>query len=308
MDAIVAWAEGALGCPILRAESLLPPDRRSRVLRCFTDDGTVILKEAPDAREGAGLRFLAGTGLAPTYLAGDPARGLVLMEDLEGERLDALLLRPEAPAAVACLVQHAQTMGRMHAVPVDPGPTTRLDLDRIGAAWHIDIEPGASDALELEATSYTQGDVGPDNAMVVGDGVRLFDFEIGEARHPLTDAVAWHLGFPFGADTGVIPTEVIAQMDAAYEAALGQTFTARQWGCAYVVQLLGRLDRFHAWDVMTDDWSWGRASGRQRLLALLGSRPPEAPMAKVLDDLEKRLRGQWSDSPTSLPVFPAFAT
>ena len=50
--------EHAHGQPIQRIESLLPPDRRSCVFRCFTEDGTVIFKQASDAREVDGL-FMA---------------------------------------------------------------------------------------------------------------------------------------------------------------------------------------------------------------------------------------------------------
>jgi len=228
------------------------------------------------------------------------------MEDLAGQRLDSVLLRAGDPTAASRLVQFAETLGRMHALPIEPEPAQVYDLDRISDAWEIELDREDRTALNLTATAYTQGDVGPDNAMVVDDRVLLFDFEMGGTRHPLTDAVTWHMGFPFGRGTGAIPEDVRDQMDAAYEAARGVAVETHDWGCAFIFQLLGRLGRFHEWEVLNEDFEWGATTGRQRLLALLAARPPESPLARALDDLERRLREAWPGVAPTLPMYPAF--
>jgi hypothetical protein len=298
VDPILARAEEILGTRIRAAEPLNPEGRRTRVLRCHLDAGTAILKQGNDARELQALRVLDGIGVAPRLLGRNAELCLVLMEDLQGERLDEKLLRNEDSGAASGLVELAGASGRVHEATAGPGPLMTIDVDRICHAWGV--RPARLPALSADA--LTQSDVGPDNCIVTPEGVRLFDFEIAERRHPLTDAVLWHMGFPnCGASAGSIPPELLTRMDEAY----GCSTDSEGWRAAYTFRLLERLDRFHQWKVLDEDWEWGRASGRQRVLALLRGCPSGASLASEFAALYARLREQWPDTPDSMPVFPA---
>jgi len=297
-DALITRAEQALGASLTLVESLNPPDRRTRVLRCRTSDETVIVKAGSDSREHDALALLDGTGVAPRLLAADDSRLIVIMEDLPGKSLHAILQSEDAAAAEAGLLAFARVFRAMHRRTAREGPLTRVDAERIGALW--DFAPTEEVAVHVNA--LTQNDVGPDGCMVIGNDARLFDFEIAEGGAAMTDVVLWHMGFPnCGASAGAIPAEVLERMEHAYG-----TIDADKFGHAYAYRLLERLDRYHEWNVREEDWVWGPASGRQRLLWMLQRCPTSTPLARAFADLYERLRTEWRDTPDSLPIFPAF--
>jgi len=291
------WAEQVLGEPIHALEPLSPKGRRTAVARCRHGGATSILKRGNDSREHDALAALAGTGVAPRLRAGDRERHLVLMEDVAGESLEAKLLRAGDPDAARGLVDLARSLGRLHAATPRSEPPIVVDTERVGAAWGLETHG----PLVLEASALVQQDVGPDNCIVSADGARLIDFEIAGPGHPLTDLVACHMGFPnCGAAAGAIPAGLLARMDAAYG-----PIDPAAWRTAYAMRLLDRLDRHHAWGVRERDYTWGRASGRQRVLALLQGCPEGVPLAAEFAALFARLRDAWPDAPTTMPVFPA---
>jgi len=281
---LLELAQRAFGSVLTLVEALNPP----------AADETVIVKRGNDTREYDALALLAGTAIAPRLLATDESRLLVVMEDLPGDPLDALLQGDDRAAAEAGLIEFARVFGRMHRHTTLPGARMAIDTKRICALWEID----ATDVVTVHADAFTQADVGPDGCMIATRGARLFDFEIAGPGAALTDVVMWRMGFPnCGAAAGAIPDALLRRMEQAYG-----PIDAEQYGHAYAYRLLERLDRYHDWKVREEDWVWGPASGRQRLLWMLRRCPESAPLAGEFAKLEERLRQEWRGT---LPIYPA---
>ena len=153
---LIELAQRALGRALTLVEALNPPDRRTQVLRCRTASETVIVKLGNDTREHDALALLAGTAIAPRLLATKDALLLVVMQDLPGDPLDALLRGDDRAAAEAGLIEFARVFGRMHRHTEQAGAPLPIESERICALWEID----ATDAVNVRADAFTQADVG----------------------------------------------------------------------------------------------------------------------------------------------------
>lgn len=299
---LIEQAASVYGAELTLIESLNPPGRRTQVLRCQAPDGTVIAKFGQDTREHDALAQLDPTGLAPRLLATDDEHLIVIMEDLAGTTLDAVLQGNDADAAEAGLFAFAHAFGAMHARTATSGSTVTIDAEHAGALW--DFVP--SEKVSVEVNALTQKDVGPDGCMLADGRARLFDFEIAESGAALTDVVLWTMGFPnCGATAGALPADLLRRMQQAYRESNG--FDEAAFGHAYAACLLNRLERYHEWKVMEEDWVWGPASGRQRILWMLKHCPESAPLATEFASLCERLANEWPDTPDSLPIYPALS-
>jgi hypothetical protein len=302
---ITAQVEKLLGTRVREVTSLTP---RDRVFRCRTDAGSVIAKVGVP-QEAVALERFAPCGRTPRLLAADA--DLTVMEDLDGERLDKKLLRAEDPeGAAALLVELATVLGTLHAATPEERSPERVGTDgfeqlcdALGVPFTVELPPASAFAL-------TQHDVGPDNCLVTSDGLRLFDFELAAARDPLTDAATWRMGFPSCGGAGSIPGAVRARMDDAYARALGRDIPAGALVRAHAERLVERLGRLHGWGVLEGDWEWGRATGRQRVLALLRGFPREGlfpALEQQLDRVYETLLARWPGVPDTVPVYPALS-
>ena len=303
---IAARVEKLVGIRVREVTSLTP---RGRVFRCRTDSGSVIAKVGTPQDAVALARF-APCGRTPRLLAADA--NLTVMEDLAGERLDAVLLRAGDPDAAAdLLVELATALGTLHAATREERSPARVAAggftqfcDALGLPFTEELPPASAFAL-------TQHDVGPDNCLVTPRGLRVFDFELAAPRDPLTDAATWRMGFPNCGCAGALPAALCARMDDAYRRALGRDLPADAFARAHAERLVERLGRLHGWRVLDDDWDWGRATGRQRVLALLRGFPRRGvfpAFERQLDHLYETLQKRWPGVPDTLPVYPALET
>ena len=316
MEPAVARAQELLGVAFDRVEPLVPAGRRHRVLRCRCGGNSVVVKQV---REGAiveleALTLLQDTGRTPRILAADADLGLLVLEDLAGERLDQVLLRVADPDAARLLVELAAALGAVHRATLRDAAPPADELFSAVAFQRVCQDlglPAGAVVEELEVgplVALAQGDVGPDNCIATPDGLRLIDFELAGWRDPLLDAALWRLGFPTCGCAGAIPEPLLDEMDAVHEAALGRAVSAGERVRAQARWLCNRIARLFEWGVLDEDWTWGRAGGRQRVLALLrgfdGGDDLPAFTAQVRD-LERVLRARWPGVPVTLPLYPA---
>lgn len=201
----------------------------------------------------AGLQLLDDVApcLAPRFLGGDRAAGLVVLEDFGAATgLHDLLLGTDTGAAEQGLMDFATLLGTMHArttgrqadfdrmrTELGPSPRTEfhsyawLDEAFTKATETLEIAPAPGAAEELQHViaamrdpgpflAYTHGDPCPDNCLYVDGELRLIDFDIGEYRHALRDGVYGRIHFPTCWCVNRIPAPIIKRMEAAYRAAL----------------------------------------------------------------------------------------
>jgi hypothetical protein len=181
----------------------------------------------------------AGRGsLAPRLLAaGD---GLVLMTDLgPGPSIQQLLLgSDDVDAATSGLIGMARTAGVLHASAADLAGFNAAHqisfLDRPVDAWteltsaaeDLGFSPPVGVAEDLETLTkaladerfrgFTQGDLTPNNAVLVGEVVHLVDYEGAGERHLGMDAACLRLPFPQYGHWAVLPDSLLLAMDEAY--------------------------------------------------------------------------------------------
>ena len=251
MEIVIAAAGAACGAPLSQPEQL-QGGIRATVLRCRRGDiGTVVVKayqDAPDARrafaaEAAALAFgVAG----PRLLGVDTEFPLIVMEDLgSAPSLADLLLGEDAQAARTALLTWARKLGKLAADTVGRqdefdslrqryGP--RAFLDKAGhevrcagladmlAGAQVTIPAGLDDDLSevlkvWDAGSYpvfSPGDICPDNNLLTGHGLRVFDFE-GASYHSVFLDAAYTV-MPFATCWCVfrLPPQIGHETEAAF--------------------------------------------------------------------------------------------
>jgi len=334
-DHVAAVAEAALtsamgGTVRIRdIEALSGAERRNLILRGKAiregrGDRPVVIKASrsasydPDAatafadsglvKEWAATAFLAvrapGRENCATLLAGDPARGVLVFEDL-GAGLGSLvepLLRGGAAEAERALAAYAAALGRLHADTVAcadeharalqaafpaarrPVRQFRARLDEITSTVRERIggeRPPAEELADIARKreepgpwlTLVHGDPCPDNVLIADGRIRLIDFEFARPGHALIDAVYWRFGFPTCWCAGRIPDAVAARADAAYRAqaglvigdALDDTHFRRESAYVAAAWLLECL-QWRLDVALKEDGEWGIASMRSRLL------------------------------------------
>ena len=85
-------------------------------------------------------------------------------------------------------------------------PTITAD---IGHVAQVMADPGPF-------LAYTHGDACPDNSVLAGDRLRLFDYEFGNFRHALLDGVYGWIRFPTCWCVRDIPASVVSEMETVY--------------------------------------------------------------------------------------------
>ena len=295
--------------------------------------------------ELAGLRWVAGLGVAPAIITEDEGAGVLVMRDLDGPTLEAILLGDDRQAATEALVALGDLLGRLHAATAQPVPPN--DAERYGPwagadEWAEVIE--ASEALGFPSASAAAGDVEwllaqlrdpgdflvlnhadvtPNNVICTGEGLRLVDFEGSGHRHAMCEASALHFPFPhYSAHWSVFPSDVVAAADAAYRVQLARrirgadddTTYARALAIGCGAELTVRVQRLPklASAGQTPRERWRR---RAQLVQQIDVFVPIATAGGVLLRLAEwfarladAMRDRWDDaSDPPPPLFPAFA-
>jgi hypothetical protein len=312
-----------------------------------------VLQASGLAKEWVACAVLAarapGRGHGSALLAGDVANGVVVFEDL-GKHLPPLvdpLLKGTTQEAEHALKLYATGLSRLHADTIGcldayqemfesifgsgrprPAPGWRLEKEAELIADGIGGNPPTSE-LELLASrlvdpgpwlSLIHGDPCPDNSLLLGEGIRLIDYEFAQPSHALLDGIYWRMGFPTCWCAGRIPADVAARLDTTYRMELGNSIPLALDDCAYRIELTymsavwlftclsWRLD-----EALKRDEMWGTWSIRGRLLWYLEVVIEMTDAANVLPGINRtarawllELRRRWPDA-TPLGLYPAFA-
>lgn len=302
--------------------------------------------------EWAALAFIEeiapGGGLAPRFFGGDREACLIVYEDLgEGPSLVEPLMGDDPDQARAALRGHAEAVGRLHNASgggearfreirdgLGPAATRRGGLGwgvlselredlargfdllhiKIGDDFWADYQTLTEAICAEPLRAFVHNDSCPDNMRLTGEGVRLFDFEVGGFHHRLLDAAYARMSMPHCYLSNVVPPEVVRETEGAYREVSKMTGD-RQFGeemvhaCFYWVVSNGiwrvaeRLDQ--------EDFTWGIATWRQRVFHRLGALAEACDefaympaVAKAARETVFELRKRWDVEP--LPLYPAF--
>jgi hypothetical protein len=282
-------------------------------------------------------------------LAGDVASGSRVFEDL-GARLTSLvdpLLEGTAEDAERALRLYATALGRLHSDTVNCLSTHHETFESVfgsgrprrvpgwnaekDAAMVVDEIGGTPPASELALLSSRLSDPGPwlalihgdpcpDNSLLVGEHIRLIDYEFSQPSHALLDGTYWRLGFPTCWCAGRVPTDVTARVEAVYRIELGNSIPVALDDTAYSIELayMSAVWLFSSLArrlsvALKRDQTWGIWSIRGRLLWYLEAVSQMTDAANVLPGINKtaqdwlsELRRRWPET-TPLGLYPAFA-
>ena len=208
----LAWMKAQIGGPVNGLAWVHTSDVGA-VLTAQTGSGRVYLKAGEDGREARAAVQIAAQipDLTPDILAADPERGWLLTRDAGS----CLLESPELshwPEAVWKLVR-VQTEVQLKGLPVHPfaalpQQARALLAPEVLAHWGLTGEQQAQvrgllprlltvhaqvSVLELPECAC-HGDFHPNNALVKGNRVRLFDGSEACTAHPFSD-IGWFLAF-----------------------------------------------------------------------------------------------------------------
>lgn len=290
--------------------------------------------------EFAALTALDGSGadVAPRVIAGGDADGMLVLTDVGGSSVEAVIHGDDDSAARAALLALARTTARLHTSGHDPATFSGLDT------WTIATRDSGWDALndaivELrfpevttaaaaeheslladlrspgDAIALVHGDLGPNNAVLDGQGdCRLVDFEGAGHQHIGLDAAMLRFPFAWYGQWAPMPGDVQTAMESAYRETLGwpreDIDACIAVGCmAIAVLRLERLPRIAATD-QSADMSLRRKSQMVATIdvAVAAARDAERypALATWLEDMADAMRVRWTEATESLPVYVAF--
>jgi hypothetical protein len=312
-----------------------------------------VLQTSGLAKEWVACAFLAARapdrGHGGALLAGDVANGIMVFEDL-GASLGSLvdpLLKGNAGEAERALKFYATALGRLHSDTVNCLDAHDLTFQSVfgsgrarhATGWRVEKEAefvaakigGTLPADELELLSsrlsnpgpwltLIHGDPCPDNSLLVGEQIRLIDYELARPSHALLDGIYWRMGFPTCWCAGRIPKDVAARVDAIYRTEIGYSIPIALDDTAYRTELayLSAVWLFSclSWRLgaaLEADEKWGIWSIRGRLLWYLEAVISMTAAANVLPGIHDAAQGWQSELqnrwPDALPLgyYPAFA-
>ncbi len=169
------------------------------------------------------------------------------------------------------------------------------------------------------STTSPHSDPCPGNWFRTGNSDRLLDFEFAGIGHPLLDGVYGRVPFPTCWCIGRLPEHVTQAMERAYWTELGHGCLAarddaryaRAVACAYWMIQLCHCSPLPK--LLEEDFEWGTATIRQRLLVLLdvvtqGTRESghlEA-IGEQAEAMSRTLHDRWNPIVAPLPLYPAF--
>ncbi|MER5706266.1 phosphotransferase [Streptomyces sp. NPDC042898] len=291
---------------IPQRSELLDSSPRSRVWRVGLADGSrVIVKQVTDegdegadadtrfAREVAGLRLAGratGPAVAPAVLATDAPSRLMVLEHLDdlGRTDDWMPGYAEALARLHALTGPADE----GALPAWSGPTAADAESFLTLARALDVPVPSAVPGELAALldrlgsarhhALLHGDPCPGNDLRGADGVRFVDFERAALGNGLVELAYFHIAFPTCWCALSVATAPLAEVENVYRTTW-RGLTGRDVPgdladvCAgWLIQGDALVERAHRGTadqlarVPTEDFEWGNASARERLVHRLG--------------------------------------
>jgi Ser/Thr protein kinase RdoA (MazF antagonist) len=298
------------------------------------------------AVEWASLEHLAAVapGTAPGLLGGDDEQGLVVMEALAAVgSLDESLLGGDPAQAREDVLAWTQALARLHARTQGTAAGFAAARARRGLRpgrdpWWLERLAAAAPAFTAEAhergvapeavaadldrvrtllaTSHVglvHGDPCPDNVLLTPAGCRLIDFERASVASVALDFAYLLAPFPSCWCFGLLPSGLVADATAAYEAtlagagvSLGDTWVeavAAALALFAVVRVGGRRGR-----AIDEADRWGTTTARPRLAAWTASLL-DAPGARAFPHLVAAVAA-WRDdhgldASVEVPGYPA---
>jgi aminoglycoside phosphotransferase (APT) family kinase protein len=304
------------------------------------------------ASEWSALEALGATTrlVAPRLLAASVDPPFLVMEDVGGSpSLASLLLGTDRAAASAALVNYAEGIADLHAVGIaqvdafeqrmrDLGCTpmttryeTAFPVGTNDVAWRalldqLGIDEPAVDAdLDVIAAAIAEpgayrgivhGDPCPDNVRLVGDRLRVYDFEYASIGHVLLDAAYLSVPFPTCWCVASLPPPLVTRANAAYRERLAIADAAawdRELALACAAWLVATVPR--QIDQARDaNPTWGITTVRERIAGRLGrfvDRATAVDELPVLTETMRKVRDllvdRWPHDDTVLRAYPAFA-
>ena len=318
----------ALGSPV--PVRRLPSSPRSRVWLVEFDGAPAIVKQLTDV-PGAGQRYAReATALRLASRARPPVVPAVLATDSD-ERVLVLEYLAERGRGGEWMTDYATALARLHAVgsPADagmlpawkaPGPADVEAFLGLAARLQVPVPPGLPEELHgllgrldpAGAHALLHGDPCPDNAVQRSDGIRFIDLEVADLGHGTAELAYLRIGWPTCWCATSVPEPVLSRAEAAYRST---------WRSLTGTELDGNLaDACAGWLIRTDalveqvdrggsphlmrlpdeNWRWGIATARQRLLhrltvvaALAADRADLARLAQVSGAMRDRIRRRW---------------
>jgi tRNA A-37 threonylcarbamoyl transferase component Bud32 len=307
------------------------------VWRVELPDGPAVFKQLVDGPEAAGryarevtaLRAAAAVEppVAPRLLGTDPDDRVLVLEYLDSRK----------PGS-DWIVGFAGALARLHAAggsgtavaglpawrgPFDGDVRAFLSLAR---ALGVPVPPGAPAELSAlierlaraPAHALLHGDPCPDNELYTPVGVRFIDFEYASRGNGLVELAYLRIGFPTCWCVTAPEPELLNAAERAYRAAwrgatgtdvTGDLVDACAGWLLRADGLVGRALRGTAdrWSqLLEQDWTWGTATARQRLLHRLlvvgqltaesgpeGSAGALAETGRLAGDMAASVIGRW---------------
>ncbi|MEU1734029.1 aminoglycoside phosphotransferase family protein [Streptosporangium sp. NPDC020145] len=322
--------------PVTRPRRLVSSPR-SRVWRADMGGTAVVIKQivgGADAderfrREVTALRLAARADppLVPVLFGADPGHRIMVMEWLDSG---------EPPADWA--VGYATALARLHATTdagdagalprwSPPGPGVLDAFFRLAARLGVAVAPtvraeldGVLDRLGRErGHALLHGDPCPGNDLYTGGGTRFVDFEQAALGNGLLELAYLRVAFPTCWCATALPGPLLRRAEEAYHAAWNTTTGTGPRGdladaCVgwllrgdALVERARRDGTDHLAALVKDDWTWGTATARQRLLhrlGVVGEVTADTALAGV-GDLTATMRDRMLDRwPTLRPLSP----
>ena len=165
--------------------------------------------------------------------------------------------------------------------------------------------------------AYSHHDPCPDNCLLVGQAMKLLDFEFGCFRHALLDGVYGRIHFPTCWCVNRLPAGVYNQMEQVYRRELVQGCPEARddelFNQVLVEACAWQMLRSLSIGVLEEDGQWGIATHRQRVLLRLdrlaeitGEVGHLEVLGSTTEDLAVALRQQWAKELDEMPLYPAF--
>jgi Phosphotransferase enzyme family len=326
----------ALGAPAVVRQ--VPSSSRSRVWLVEFDGEPAVVKQIIDrpdagkwyAREETALR-LAGRAwppVVPAVLASDPEERVLVLEYLA-----------ERPRSRDWLAEYATALARLHAcgraadagvLPAwaGPGPADVQAFADLAGRMDVPVPPGLPGELNglirrlspAGDHALLHGDPCPDNAVHTAAGIRFIDLEAAALGGGVAELAYLRIGWPTCWCATSAPEPELGEAEAAYRStwrSLTGTDPAGTLADAWAGWLIRgdalveRAERDGSVQLMRlpdDDWEWGTATARQRLLhgltvvaARAGGDPALDCLTQVSRAMTDRIRQGWPGTP-ALPV------
>ncbi|OIJ95270.1 phosphotransferase family protein [Streptomyces colonosanans] len=283
-----------LGSP--RRVRRLGSSPRSRVWRAELSGTPVVVKQLIDGPEAAEryAREVSALHLASQV---DPPVVPMLLGTDPGERVLVLEYLDHQKPREDWMVDYAAALARLHAatgadaagsLPTWSGPT-QGDVDsflRLARTLGVEVPAGVQAELdgllnrltETAGHALLHGDPCPGNDMHTGTGVRFIDFEQAALGNGLVELAYLRIGFPTCWCVTAPDADVLDAAETAYRTTWRDSTGAEVQGdlmdaCAgwllrgdALVQRAQRGTSDHLGEIPNQDWKWGTATARQRLV------------------------------------------